>query len=76
MIGQWTGPFSDFDKYVFLKCTDLKESVTKSFEESKKEIEETLVSFEWFKVRDKYVESLKNNISYRLFPQKLFGIKF
>ena len=75
-IGQWTGPFSDFDKYVFLKCTDLKESVTKSFEKSKKEIEETLVSFEWFKVRDKYVGSLKNNISYRLYPQKLYGIKF
>jgi parvulin-like peptidyl-prolyl isomerase len=75
-IGQWAGPFSDFDKYVFLKCTDLKGSTTMSFDESKREIKETLVSFEWFNVRDQFVESLKNDISYWLYPQKLYGIKF
>ena len=73
---QWAGPFSRYNKYVFLKCTEIKEPVTKSFEESKKEIEKTLVSFKWFKVKDKYVESLKGSISCQLFPKKLYEIKF
>lgn len=74
--GEWTGPFTNQSKYVFLKCTDLKEPVTKSFEESKEEIDKTLVTFRWFKIKDKYVESLKNEISCKLFPKKLFEIKF
>ncbi len=73
---QWAGPFSKYDKYVFLKCTEIKEPVAKSFEESKKEIEKTLVSFKWFKVKDRYIESLGDKINYQLFPQKLYGIKF
>lgn len=73
--GEWTGPFTDQGKYVFLKCTDLKEPVTKPFEESKEEIEKTLVTSRWFKIKDKYVESLKNEISCKLFPKKLFEIK-
>jgi len=74
--GQWAGPFANSGKIVFLKCTDKIESVAKSFEESKDEIEKTLISFEWFKVKDKYLQSLKNDIGIKLFPQKLFGIKF
>lgn len=74
-VGQWAGPFRDFDKYVFLECTDVKKPVTKSFEESKKEIEKTLVSFEWFNVRDKYIESIKSSIDHKLFPKKLYEIK-
>lgn len=74
-IGQWAGPFSSQGKYVFLKCTDLTKPVTKSFDETKKDIELTLISFKWFKERDKYVESLKKNISYQMFPKKLYDIK-
>lgn len=75
-INQWAGPFSNLDKFIFLKCTGIKEPVFKSFEESEKEIEETLISFEWFKARDKYVESLKNKISCQLFQQKLYDLRF
>lgn len=75
-IGQWAGPFSNLDKFIFLKCIDIREPILKSFEESKKEIEETLVSFEWFKERDEYVESLKNSTICQLFPYKLYDVKF
>jgi parvulin-like peptidyl-prolyl isomerase len=75
-VGQWAGPFANSGKIVFIKCTDIIESVVKSFEQSKDEIEKTLISFEWYKVKDKYIQSLKNNIGIKLFPQKLFGIKF
>ena len=75
-IGQWTDPFSNLDKFIFLKCTDAIEPILKSFEESKKEIEETLISFEWFKVRDKYVVSLKDSIMCQLFPKKLYDLRF
>ena len=74
-IGEWAGPFINQGKYVFLKCTDLKEPVTKSFEESKEEIEKTLVTFKWFKIKDNYMESLKSEISCKLFPKKLYEIK-
>ena len=74
--GDWIGPFSNQNKYVFLKCTEMNEPVIKSFEESKEEIKETLVTFEWYKRKDQYVESLKNKIICQLFPQKLYELKF
>lgn len=74
--GEWTGPFSNQGKYVLLKCTEKKEPVTKTFKESKEEIKETLINFEWYKKKDQYVESLKNKIICQLFPQKLYGLKF
>ena len=74
--GDWIGPFSNQNKYVFLKCTEMNEPVIKPFEESKEEIKETLVTFEWYKRKDQYVESLKNKIICQLFPQKLYELKF
>jgi len=73
--GQWAGPFSDSGKYVFLKPTDLTEPVLKSFEESEVEIEKSLITFEWLKVRDKFLKSLGNDIGCKLFPEKLYAIK-
>jgi parvulin-like peptidyl-prolyl isomerase len=73
-IGQWTGPFIDVDKYAFIKCTDFKMPVTKSYEESKKEIEEMLTSFEWLKVREQYVDSLKKKIHLEIYPEKLYDL--
>lgn len=74
-IGQWSGPYSDTNKYVFLKCTDLKSSITKSFEESKEEIENNLSSLEWYKIRDEVVISLKEKIECKVFSKKLYEIK-
>lgn len=74
-IGQWSGPYSDTNKYVFLKCTDLKPSLTKSFEESKEEIEKNLSSLEWYKIRDEVVISLKEEIECKVFLKKLYEIK-
>ena len=74
-IGQWSGPYSDTNKYVFLKCTDLKPSLTKSFEESKEEIEKNLSSLEWYKIRDEVVISLNEEIECKVFLKKLYEIK-
>jgi parvulin-like peptidyl-prolyl isomerase len=74
-IGQWSGPYSDTNKYVFLKCTDLKPSLTKSFEESKEEIEKNLSSLEWYKIRDEVVISLTEEIECKVFLKKLYEIK-
>jgi len=74
-IGQWSGPYSDTNKYVFLKCTDLKPSLTKSFEESKEEIKKNLSSLEWYKIRDEVVISLNEEIECKVFLKKLYEIK-
>lgn len=69
--GEWKGPFNDNDKYVFLKCTDLRPSVLTPFEECSAEIESTLKTFKWYEVRERYIESLKNDIQIEMFTSKL-----
>jgi hypothetical protein len=53
----------------------LKPSLTKSFEESKEEIEKNLSSLEWYKIRDEVVISLTEEIECKVFLKKLYEIK-
>jgi len=69
--GEWTGPLVEDNKYLFVKCTDQKEAIQRSFEESKREIEDVLISMTWIDSRHEYVESLKKKITWRVFPEKL-----
>jgi Parvulin-like peptidyl-prolyl isomerase len=68
---EWIGPVMQEGKYVFLKCTEIKKSGNKTLPEVSKDIEQTLTTITWFKVRKNYTESLKKEIHVRLFPEKL-----
>ncbi|MEG8988245.1 peptidylprolyl isomerase [Ignavibacteria bacterium 4148-Me] len=74
-IGEWIGPLTLDNKFLFVKCTELKEPQLKSFEASKKEIEEMLITLSWLDYRNKFVESLKSKFSYKLFSEKLKELK-
>jgi len=74
-IGEWTGPLTLDNKFLFVKCTDFKKPQLKSFEASKKEIEEMLITLNWLDYRNKFVESLKNKFSYKIFTEKLKELK-
>ncbi|MGE5499592.1 MAG: peptidylprolyl isomerase [Syntrophothermus sp.] len=73
--GEWTGPLEEDGKYALLKCTDIKPPIMKSFDEAKKEIEESLANMSWLSFRQKYTDSLKTEISVKIFPEKLNALK-
>ncbi len=70
-IGEWKGPISEYGKFVFLKCTGHKAPVLKPLSKCSKDIEETLTTFNWFKIREAYTDKLKEEIPVKLFPEKL-----
>jgi parvulin-like peptidyl-prolyl isomerase len=70
-INDWKGPFVDDNKYLFVKCTEHKQAERKSFNDVAAEIKESLISIEWLKVRDAKVQSLKNEITWHAYPEKL-----
>ena len=72
--GQWTGPLSDDGKYLFLKCTDVKRPVMRNLSEVSKDIEQTLTTLNWYKLRQDYVTSLKKEIHVQVFSEKLNAI--
>ncbi len=69
--GQWTGPVSEDGKYLFLKCSDFKLPVMRSLSEVRKDIEQTLTTLNWSKLRKAYVNSLTEEIRVQVFPEKL-----
>ncbi len=69
--GEWLGPVADSVKYLFLKCTDLKAPVMRSLEEVRGEIEQTLTTLNWFKIRKEYANALGNSLKIRIFPEKV-----
>jgi len=72
--GEWLGPVSDDGKYLFLKCTELKNSGIRNFSEVSGEIEQTLMTLQWNKFRTEYVTSLKKEIHVHVFPEKLHAL--
>lgn len=74
-VGEWIGPLINDGKFLFLKCTDKKGSEIIPFEQAYREIEEMLKNFRWFKLRNEYVESLKNKFSYKINKDKLKYLK-
>ncbi|RPI05980.1 MAG: peptidyl-prolyl cis-trans isomerase [Ignavibacteriae bacterium] len=69
--GDWLGPMVEREKHLFVKCTERKAAVQRSYEDSKKEIEDALVSMAWIDSRHRYADSLKIHIGCRIFPEKL-----
>jgi foldase protein PrsA len=69
--GDWIGPLIENGKILFIKCTERKDALQMSFESSKTEIEDMLVSMTWINSRHQYAESLKKIIYCRVFPEKL-----
>jgi foldase protein PrsA len=69
--GDWAGPLIENGKYLFIKCTERKDALQRSFESSKTDIEDMLVSITWINSRHQHAESLKKNIYCRVFPEKL-----
>lgn len=69
--GEWAGPFNDDGKYIYLKCTAIKNPEIISFEKSEKQIEEQLITLKWFDLRNVYVQKLKKEIAVKYFSEKL-----
>lgn len=69
--GEWIGPINDEGKYLFLKCTGIKQSKLRNLVDVSGEIKETLTSLRWFKTRKEYTDSLKKENHVLLFPGKL-----
>lgn len=69
--GAWIGPINDEGKYLFLKCTGIKQSKLRNLVDVSGEIKETLTSLSWFKTRKEYTDSLKKENHVLLFPEKL-----
>ncbi|MCX6152424.1 MAG: peptidylprolyl isomerase [Ignavibacteriales bacterium] len=74
-IGNWVGPFADDGKYVFLKCTDKKNSTYRSLKEATGDIAKHLSYIELNSKKTSLVELLKKKMQYRLFSEKLNQIK-
>jgi parvulin-like peptidyl-prolyl isomerase len=72
--GAWMGPVTEDGKYLFLKCTDWKEPLQKTFEESSKEIENTLVTMAWYDARKRYVDSVKTTVKCRVYPERIMAM--
>lgn len=73
--GAWDGPFIYDSKYLFVKCTGYKKSKQKSLNECSKDIQKILKVFKWNDLRDKYIQSVKQDINCKLFLQKLYNLK-
>ena len=73
-VGEWTGPLIEENNYLMLECTDVKEPVEKSFEESSKDIEHTLLTMTWIDARKKYVDSTKSMIPCRIYPERVMTL--
>jgi parvulin-like peptidyl-prolyl isomerase len=72
--GEWKGPFTQDGKYLFVKCTDVKEPLNKSFEECAGEIEEMLLSMAWRTARGHSVESYRRGMDCRVYPERLIAL--
>ncbi len=72
--GEWTGPLIEENNFLMLECTDVKEPVVKSFEESSKEIEHTLLTMTWIDARKKHVDSTKSMIPCRMYPERVMTL--
>jgi len=70
-IGEWKGPFVQDGKYLFVKCTGLKGSSYRSFDECKGEVGEMLVSMAWGSARSQYAESFRKTMDYHAYPERL-----
>jgi len=69
--GEWLGPLNDEDKFVFLKCTEIKGAAVQPLQDVHNEIANTLDQLSWFKVRQEFVDNLKRNMVIKVFPEKL-----
>ena len=74
--GEWKGPFVQDGKYLFVKCTDVKGSSHKSFEECAGEIEEMLLSVAWRTARSRFVELYRRGMDCRVYPERLIALSF
>ncbi|MFA6455943.1 MAG: peptidylprolyl isomerase [Bacteroidota bacterium] len=70
-VGAWFGPIVEENKYLFLQCTEKKESVYRPFDEVKDEIVGMLVTSTWLKQRSHFVNTLKKEIRCSIFPERL-----
>jgi parvulin-like peptidyl-prolyl isomerase len=68
---EWTGPMTDNGKFLFVKCTDKKDSREKSFEESSQDIQETLRALAWIEYRGQCIAAFKN-VKVKSFPEKVY----
>lgn len=73
--GSWTGPIPDDGKYVFLKCTEVKKPVQKTYADAYKEIEEQLILIEWNNLRRKKADEFKSITKCEVKAEKLNKLK-
>lgn len=74
-IGEWIGPLVSDSKYLFLMCTDRKESEIIPFEKVHVQILSQLKTFSWLNEKNKYANELKKKFTYKVYIDKLKEIK-
>ena len=73
-IGEWIGPLEMNSSYVFLKCIDRIPTKTRTFEQAKNEVEQTVRALLWDRIRQQEIEQLRVTETVNSFPEKLMTL--
>ncbi|MCI0493964.1 peptidylprolyl isomerase [candidate division KSB1 bacterium] len=73
-VGEWIGPLEINSSFVFLKCIDRIPGKARTFDAAKPEVEQTLRSVLWERIRQQQVESLRTKVAVKSYPEKLIEI--
>lgn len=74
-VGEWIGPFEINSSYTFLKCVDKILPKVRSFDEAKPEVEQTVRSLLWDRVRQQKIEAARAAVMVKSYPEKLMEIQ-
>ncbi len=74
-VGDWIGPLEINSSYVFLKCIDRIEGKVRTFEQAKYDVEQTVRTLLWDRVRRQKVEQVRVTVTVNSFPEKLIKIR-
>ncbi|HLP14744.1 MAG TPA: peptidylprolyl isomerase [Bacteroidota bacterium] len=72
--GEWTGPLMEDGKFLFVKCTDVRDGAYTPFEQAKEDIRATLIHEAWYAQRDSRIEQMKKAIPCRTYPERVIPL--
>jgi parvulin-like peptidyl-prolyl isomerase len=73
-VGEWIGPLEMNSSFVFLKCIDKIAGKPRTFEAAKSDVEQTMRSLLWERIRQQKVDSLRAAVAVQSYPEKVIEI--
>ena len=73
-VGEWMGPLEMNSSHIFLKCVDKIAEKARTFEEAKPDVEHTVRTLLWDRVRQQKIEAVRATVMVKSFPEKLIEI--